>query len=349
MQRADRRGDPAGICTAGPDGRGGGSGLPPDLRVDYGAGGMWSARWSRSKGHDVQGDRKSRPSFWMLDPRGASGGRRSCSGMTPRRMAEAARQRDGGRAGLRSTSTWAVRRPKIAGNRCGSGADDATPSCAAGHRGGGVRRRWTGTGDGQNTQGLCRRCGSQRRGGGAVPGRGGRGRRRDGARPHAGSDVRPSRGLGHHPRRQAGGVGFPVIGNGDVDGCRRARQRLYEETGCDGIMVGRGALGAPWIFAQIEAYLGHGTLLPDPPVAKRMAVLFRQAELTAQLEGGARGAARNAQARRLVYARTARCGGVSPRRGAADDAGGAFSPVPPRRGGAGRRHALRLKPFGKKE
>ena len=50
-------------------------------------------------------------------------------------------------------------------------------------------------------------------------------------------------------------------------------------------MVGRGALGAPWLFAQIEAYLRHGTRLPAPPVSKRMAVLFHQAELAAGYKG----------------------------------------------------------------
>ena len=79
-------------------------------------------------------------------------------------------------------------------------------------------------------------------------------------------------------------VSVPVIGNGDVTDAFSAA-RLYEETGCDLIMVGRGALGAPWIFASIEAYLSHGTLLPDPPVARRMGVLYRQIALAAEYKG----------------------------------------------------------------
>lgn len=79
-------------------------------------------------------------------------------------------------------------------------------------------------------------------------------------------------------------ISIPVIGNGDVTDARSAAD-LYEQTGCDLIMVGRGALGRPWIFQQIEAYLNYGTLLPDPPIAKRMAVLMRQAELTASYKG----------------------------------------------------------------
>ena len=79
-------------------------------------------------------------------------------------------------------------------------------------------------------------------------------------------------------------LSVPVIGNGDVTTAQEAA-RLYEHTGCVLVMVGRGALGAPWIFSQIEAYMAHGTLLPDPPVARRMAVLVRQTELAAALKG----------------------------------------------------------------
>lgn len=77
---------------------------------------------------------------------------------------------------------------------------------------------------------------------------------------------------------------IPVIGNGDVVTAQDAA-RLYEHTDCDLIMVGRGALGAPWIFSQIEAYMKNGVLLPEPPVAKRMAVLLRQVRFAAELKG----------------------------------------------------------------
>lgn len=79
-------------------------------------------------------------------------------------------------------------------------------------------------------------------------------------------------------------VKVPVIGNGDVTDAVSAAA-LYEHTGCDLVMVGRGALGAPWVFAQIQAYLGSGVRLPDPPVAKRMAVLYRQAQMTVECKG----------------------------------------------------------------
>lgn len=85
-------------------------------------------------------------------------------------------------------------------------------------------------------------------------------------------------------RRVKESVKVPVIGNGDVVDAKSAAS-LYEQTGCDLIMVGRGALGAPWIFSQIEAYLNHEVLLPTPAMTQRMATLMRQVELTVQYKG----------------------------------------------------------------
>lgn len=85
-------------------------------------------------------------------------------------------------------------------------------------------------------------------------------------------------------RRVKEAVDIPVIGNGDVTSAAQAAT-LYEQTGCDLVMVGRGALGAPWLFAQINAYLQEGRVLPDPPVAKRMAVLLRQISLAVEYKG----------------------------------------------------------------
>ena len=79
-------------------------------------------------------------------------------------------------------------------------------------------------------------------------------------------------------------VSIPVIGNGDVvDGLSAAK--LMEETGCDMVMVGRGALGRPWVFSQINAYLDHEVILPDPPVVERMRVMLKHIEALCQYKG----------------------------------------------------------------
>jgi len=57
--------------------------------------------------------------------------------------------------------------------------------------------------------------------------------------------------------RAKAAVGIPVIGNGDVDG-PEAALRMIEETGCDAVMVGRAALGHPWVFRDIAAALNGG-------------------------------------------------------------------------------------------
>lgn len=72
-------------------------------------------------------------------------------------------------------------------------------------------------------------------------------------------------------------VSIPVIANGDITDAQSAAA-MYENTGCDFIMVGRGAMGAPWIFSQINAYIGEGKIIPEPPLSERMAVLMRHAQ-----------------------------------------------------------------------
>lgn len=69
-------------------------------------------------------------------------------------------------------------------------------------------------------------------------------------------------------------VRIPVIGNGDVTDAQSAA-RMLEQTGCDMVMIGRAALGNPWIFQQINAYLNAETLLPPPTLTERMLVMLR--------------------------------------------------------------------------
>lgn len=79
-------------------------------------------------------------------------------------------------------------------------------------------------------------------------------------------------------------VNIPIIGNGDVDSPEAAK-RMYDETGCDLVMVGRAAMGNPWIFRRIEHYMQTGELLPEPTPEERMTVLKRHVELLCRYKG----------------------------------------------------------------
>lgn len=82
-------------------------------------------------------------------------------------------------------------------------------------------------------------------------------------------------------------VKVPVIGNGDVVSPESAAQML-EQTGCDAVMVGRAAEGAPWIFQRINAWLDHSVQLPEPPVTTRMQVMLRHIRRMCELKGEGR-------------------------------------------------------------
>ena len=83
-------------------------------------------------------------------------------------------------------------------------------------------------------------------------------------------------------------VRIPVIGNGDVTDGSSARAML-EQTGCDAVMIGRGAMGRPWVFAQIAAYLKDGTILPEPSREQRLAAMLRHVRLLCEYRGGRTG------------------------------------------------------------
>ena len=70
-------------------------------------------------------------------------------------------------------------------------------------------------------------------------------------------------------------VSIPVLANGDVTSADGALT-LLKETGCDGVMIGRGALGDPWLFAQVRAALLGEERPPEPTLNQRMAALRAQ-------------------------------------------------------------------------
>lgn len=71
------------------------------------------------------------------------------------------------------------------------------------------------------------------------------------------------------------GLEIPVIGNGDVTSPQDAK-RMFDETGVDGVMIGRGAIGNPWIFEHTRHYLETGELLPEPDVNERLELCAEQ-------------------------------------------------------------------------
>lgn len=79
-------------------------------------------------------------------------------------------------------------------------------------------------------------------------------------------------------------VKIPVIGNGDVFTPQDAK-RLVEETGCDGIMVARGAKGNPWIFREITEYLDTGRICERPSKEELKAMILRHGQMMLEFKG----------------------------------------------------------------
>lgn len=79
-------------------------------------------------------------------------------------------------------------------------------------------------------------------------------------------------------------ISIPVIGNGDITDGKSAAHML-ETTGCDMVMIGRGALGNPWVFYAVHAYLADGTILPQPPLAERMRIMLKHITTMCEYKG----------------------------------------------------------------
>jgi nifR3 family TIM-barrel protein len=81
---------------------------------------------------------------------------------------------------------------------------------------------------------------------------------------------------------------IPVIGNGDVYSPEDAK-RMFDETGCDAVMIGRGAMGNPWIFSRTKHYLDTGELLPEPPWRQRIEMALEHLDMMIAYYGMPRG------------------------------------------------------------
>ncbi len=79
-------------------------------------------------------------------------------------------------------------------------------------------------------------------------------------------------------------VSIPVIGNGDVFSPEDARSML-DHTGCDGVMIGRGALGNPWMLYRTVQYLTTGELLPDPTPQEKIDIAILHMDRLVALKG----------------------------------------------------------------
>lgn len=79
-------------------------------------------------------------------------------------------------------------------------------------------------------------------------------------------------------------VKIPVIGNGGIRDVQSAVE-MFNKTGCDAIMIAQGALGKPWIFQQVSAYINNTVILPDPPLEQQMLYMIKHIEKIVEYKG----------------------------------------------------------------
>jgi len=84
--------------------------------------------------------------------------------------------------------------------------------------------------------------------------------------------------------KQESGIRIPLIGNGDVVTPESARD-MFEQTGVDAVMIGRAAVGNPWIFREIRHFLATGEYLPSPSWQERLGVIKEHLEMKCDWQG----------------------------------------------------------------
>jgi tRNA-dihydrouridine synthase B len=113
-------------------------------------------------------------------------------------------------------------------------------------------------------------------------------------------------------RRIKAAVGIPVFANGDITH-PRAAARVLEMTGADGVMIGRGAQGAPWLFQRVNTYVEKKILLPAPSFGERRDIVIGHLDAMYRFYGERTGL-RVARKHLAWYAAGANCGGDYRRR-----------------------------------
>ncbi len=99
----------------------------------------------------------------------------------------------------------------------------------------------------------------------------------------------------------AAAVKIPVIGNGDIAGARDVERRM--KSGVAGIMIGRAAMSAPWIFREIKHYLATGEILPPPPIGTQWQHIRRHCRLAVARRGCEGPTMHSMRARLMAYSR----------------------------------------------
>ena len=79
-------------------------------------------------------------------------------------------------------------------------------------------------------------------------------------------------------------INIPIFGNGDVDSPQKALE-YKNKYDCDGIMIGRGAIGYPWIFNEVKHYFKTGEILPEPTIEQRLEAVRQHAEWSMEWKG----------------------------------------------------------------